>query len=54
MARDADWATVSGDIDKWTSFLAADATKGSTAVRVHGVGPFIVNHVNPADDPSKR
>ena len=27
--------------------------KGPTVVQVHGVGPFVVNYVNPADDPSK-
>jgi hypothetical protein len=26
--------------------------KGATVVQVHGVGPFVVNYVNPADDPS--
>ena len=30
------------------------AAKGATVVQVHGVGPFIVNYVNPADDPSKK
>ena len=29
------------------------AAKGATVVQVHGVGPFVVNYVNPADDPSK-
>jgi ketosteroid isomerase-like protein len=29
------------------------AAKGTTVVQVHGVGPFVVNYVNPADDPSK-
>jgi ketosteroid isomerase-like protein/quercetin dioxygenase-like cupin family protein len=28
--------------------------KGATVVQVHGTGPFIVNYVNPADDPSKQ
>ena len=28
--------------------------KGVTVVQVHGVGPFIVNYVNPADDPTKK
>jgi ketosteroid isomerase-like protein/quercetin dioxygenase-like cupin family protein len=28
--------------------------KGTTVVQLHGVGPFIVNYVNPADDPSKK
>ena len=28
--------------------------KGMTVVQVHGVGPFVVNYVNPADDPSKQ
>lgn len=27
--------------------------KGATVVQVHGIGPFVVNYVNPADDPSK-
>ena len=30
------------------------AAKGLTVVQVHGVGPFVVNYVNPADDPSKK
>jgi ketosteroid isomerase-like protein len=28
--------------------------KGVTVVQVHGVGPFVVDYVNPADDPSKK
>ena len=28
--------------------------KGTTVVQVHGVGPFVVDYVNPADDPSKK
>jgi hypothetical protein len=28
--------------------------KGTTVVQVHGVGPFVVNYINPADDPSKK
>lgn len=28
--------------------------KGATVVQVHGIGPFVVNYVNPADDPSKK
>jgi ketosteroid isomerase-like protein/quercetin dioxygenase-like cupin family protein len=27
--------------------------KGTTVVQVHGIGPFVINYVNPADDPSK-
>ena len=27
--------------------------KGVTVVQVHGVGPFKINYVNPADDPAK-
>jgi hypothetical protein len=27
--------------------------KGAALVQVHGVGPFKINYVNPADDPSK-
>jgi len=39
--------------------MAADiphfaTANGTTVVQVHGVGPFVVNYVNPADDPSKR
>jgi ketosteroid isomerase-like protein/quercetin dioxygenase-like cupin family protein len=30
------------------------AAKGATVVQVHGVGPFVVNYINPADDPSKK
>jgi quercetin dioxygenase-like cupin family protein len=29
-------------------------TKGATIVQVHGVGPWAVNYVNPADDPRKK
>jgi anti-sigma factor ChrR (cupin superfamily) len=29
-------------------------SKGETVIQVHGVGPFVVNYVNPADDPSKK
>jgi quercetin dioxygenase-like cupin family protein len=28
--------------------------KGETIVQVHGVGPFEINYVNPADDPRKK
>jgi quercetin dioxygenase-like cupin family protein len=28
-------------------------TKGDTVIQIHGVGPFTINYVNPADDPSK-
>jgi quercetin dioxygenase-like cupin family protein len=28
-------------------------TKEGALVQVHGVGPFKINYVNPADDPSK-
>lgn len=28
--------------------------KGATVVQVHGMGPFVVNYVNAADDPSKK
>ena len=28
-------------------------TKTPTIVQVHGTGPFVLNYVNPADDPSK-
>ena len=39
--------------------MAADmphfaTANGTTVVQVHGVGPFVVNYVNPADDPSKK
>jgi quercetin dioxygenase-like cupin family protein len=29
-------------------------TKGATTIQVDGMGPFAVNYVNPADDPSKK
>lgn len=29
-------------------------TKGDTVLQVHGVGPWQVNYVNPADDPRKK
>jgi quercetin dioxygenase-like cupin family protein len=28
-------------------------TKDGATVQVHGMGPFVINYVNPADDPSK-
>jgi quercetin dioxygenase-like cupin family protein len=28
-------------------------TKNGATVQVHGMGPFMINYVNPADDPSK-
>jgi ketosteroid isomerase-like protein/quercetin dioxygenase-like cupin family protein len=28
--------------------------RGATVVQVHGMGPFVLNYVNPADDPSKQ
>ena len=40
------------------AFVAAKAphyawTDGDTTLQVHGVGPFVINYVNPADDPSR-
>jgi ketosteroid isomerase-like protein len=29
-------------------------TKGPTVIQVHGMGPFVLNYVNPADDPSRK
>jgi hypothetical protein len=29
-------------------------TEGETVVQVHGVGPWTVTYVNPADDPRKK
>ena len=29
-------------------------TKTAATIQVHGMGPFVVNYVNPADDPSKQ
>jgi hypothetical protein len=28
--------------------------KTATTIQVHGIGPFVVNYVNPADDPSQK
>lgn len=28
--------------------------KSATTIQVHGMGPFVLNYVNPADDPSKK
>ena len=33
---------------------ALETTKGGATVQVHGMGPFQINYVNPADDPSKK
>ena len=30
------------------------AAKGETIVQVYGQGPFVLNYVNPADDPQKK
>lgn len=29
-------------------------TKGETILHVYGIGPFVINYVNPADDPTKK
>jgi hypothetical protein len=29
-------------------------TDGDTTIQVHGIGPFAINYVNPADDPAKQ
>ena len=29
-------------------------TSGETVLQVHGVSPFQINYVNPADDPNKK
>ena len=29
-------------------------TRGETVVQVHGIGPFEVTYVNPADDPLRK
>jgi quercetin dioxygenase-like cupin family protein len=28
-------------------------TDGDTTIQVHGIGPFVINYVNPSDDPAK-
>jgi hypothetical protein len=30
------------------------SAKGETTIQVHGVGPFEITYVNPADDPRKQ
>ncbi len=35
---------------KMAHYAWADA---DTTIQVHGIGPFVINYVNPADDPSK-
>ena len=30
------------------------ATRSAATIQVHGTGPFVLNYVNPADDPSKQ
>ena len=29
-------------------------SKTASTVQIHGIGPFVVNYINPADDPSKK
>ena len=29
-------------------------SKTAATIQVHGIGPFAINYVNPADDPSKQ
>lgn len=29
-------------------------TKEETLVQIHGVGPLVINYVNPADDPRRK
>jgi hypothetical protein len=29
-------------------------TKEETTVQIHGVGPWVITYVNPADDPRKK
>ncbi len=42
------YATMPADVRHY--FLA----KTAATFQVHGMGPFVVNYVNPADDPSKQ
>ena len=30
------------------------AASGNTEIQIHGIAPFAINYVNPADDPSKK
>ena len=30
------------------------AAKGEVIVQIYGPGPFVVNYINPSDDPTKR
>jgi quercetin dioxygenase-like cupin family protein len=29
-------------------------TTGATVIQVHGMGPFVINYINPADDPRNK
>jgi len=29
-------------------------TEGETILHIYGMGPFVINYVNPADDPTKK
>ena len=47
--RTASFSTV---CPKTHHFVAG--TKGETIVQIHGVGPWGITYVNPADDPRKK
>jgi ketosteroid isomerase-like protein len=52
--------SASGDLAAGSyAVLSADmphyvVARGATVVQIHGMGPFVLNYVNPADDPSKK
>ena len=54
-ASEIKWGEPPPVFEKGASFaVVAGDPKTDSTVQVHGMGPFALTYVNPADDPSKR